>query len=141
MRSTNSLVRRPNTFPSIKWRSRTRNLRWIRRRFQVSSKSQMSSVAKRRPHCSRKEDGPTAYALVGLLVVLDDMSINAARASAMAMLVGMQNANDPSHQAVMDMQDLAQAEKNCSTSPSSSSTRPCASLLLKRTFFTRCPKE
>jgi hypothetical protein len=52
---------------------------------------------------------------VGLIAVLDDMSVNAARASAMAMIVGMepQAGKDPNHSAPMDMQDLAQAEKNC----------------------------
>jgi hypothetical protein len=61
-----------------------------------------------------KKNGPSAYALVGLVGVLDDMSLNAARASSMAIIVGLQQGNpDQQKHAIQDVQDLAQAEKNC----------------------------
>jgi hypothetical protein len=61
-----------------------------------------------------RQNGPSAYALVGLIGVLDDMTLNAARASAVSMVVGLQRGTpEQKHQAAQDMQDLAQAEKNC----------------------------
>jgi hypothetical protein len=61
-----------------------------------------------------KKNGPTAYALVTLVGVLDDMSLNGARASAMSMIVAMQQGSgDSNRHALEDVQDLAQAEKNC----------------------------
>lgn len=61
-----------------------------------------------------KKNGMTAYALVALVGVLDDMSLNAARASAVSVVVGLQGgAADPTHRAAQDMQDFAQVEKNC----------------------------
>jgi hypothetical protein len=63
---------------------------------------------------SIKKNGPSAFALVSLIAVLDDMSLNGARASSMAMIVGMQeNKANPADHAMQDFQDLAQAEKNC----------------------------
>jgi hypothetical protein len=60
------------------------------------------------------KNGPTAYALVGLLGVLDDMSLNAAKASGMAMVVGLEDgSSDQKRHAMQDIQDLAQAGKNC----------------------------
>jgi hypothetical protein len=60
-----------------------------------------------------QKNGPTAFSLVGLIVVLDDMSINAARASSMAMFVSVEDNSSQSKQALRDFPDLAQAEKNC----------------------------
>jgi hypothetical protein len=60
-----------------------------------------------------KKNGPSAYALVGLIAILDDMSLNAARASAVTMIVALQNKTDPKNHAMEDFQNLAQAEKNC----------------------------
>jgi hypothetical protein len=61
-----------------------------------------------------KKNGPTAYALVTLVGVLDDMSLNGARASAMSMIVALQQgAPEANRHALEDVQDLAQVEKNC----------------------------
>ncbi len=61
-----------------------------------------------------RKNGPSAYALVGLVGVLDDMSLNAARASSVSIIVGLQGGNpEQQRHAVQDVQDLAQAEKNC----------------------------
>ena len=61
-----------------------------------------------------KKNGSTAYALVGLIGVLDDMSLNAARASAATMVVALgENKSNPKDNAMQDFIDLAQAEKNC----------------------------
>jgi len=61
-----------------------------------------------------KKNGPSAFALVSLIAVLDDMSLNAARASSMSMIVGMrEDKGDSANHAIQDFQDLAQAEKNC----------------------------
>jgi len=61
-----------------------------------------------------KKNGMSAYALVALVGVLDDMSLNAARASAIAAMVGLQGSSpDSKHRAAQDMQNLAQAGKNC----------------------------
>lgn len=60
-----------------------------------------------------QKNGPTAYSLVALIGVLDDLSLNASKAYAMAMIVGMQEANnDAGRRALQDIQDLAQAGKN-----------------------------
>ncbi len=56
-----------------------------------------------------KKNGSTAVALVSLIAVLDDMSLNAARASASTMLLAV----GEDKQAMQDFQNLAQAEKNC----------------------------
>ena len=56
-----------------------------------------------------KKNGSTAVALVSLIAVLDDMSLNGARASAVAMLL----AAGEDKRAMQDFQNLAQAEKNC----------------------------
>ena len=57
-----------------------------------------------------RKNGSSAYELVGLIAVLDDMSLNAARASAAAMLVEIEgHSNNSDH----DFLALAQAEKNC----------------------------
>jgi hypothetical protein len=61
-----------------------------------------------------KKNGMTAYALVALVDVLDDMSLNAAKASSIAVIVGLRETSPDSRQrAGQDMQDLAQAGKNC----------------------------
>lgn len=61
-----------------------------------------------------KENGSSAYALVGLIAILDDMSLNAARASAMTMILALEeDKTDPKNHAMEDFQNLAQAEKNC----------------------------
>ena len=61
-----------------------------------------------------RKNGRSAYALVALIAVLDDMSLNAARATAMATLVAVQaGSSDQNSHAMLDVQDLAQAEKNC----------------------------
>lgn len=63
---------------------------------------------------SIKKNGPTAEALVGLISILDDLSLNGARASSVAMIVAMKDASSNSgRQALQDVQSLAQAEKNC----------------------------
>ena len=55
----------------------------------------------------------SAYALVALVGILDDMSLNAAKASAVTVIVGFQgDTPDSKHRAVQDMQDLAQPGKN-----------------------------
>ncbi len=61
-----------------------------------------------------KKNGSTGVSLVSLIVVLDDMSLNATRASAETMLVaaGEDRANPKNH-AMQDFQDLAQAGTNC----------------------------
>jgi hypothetical protein len=52
--------------------------------------------------------------LVGLIAILDDMSLNAARASAATTIVALQeDKSDPKNHAMSDFLDLAQAEKNC----------------------------
>jgi hypothetical protein len=61
-----------------------------------------------------KKNGSTAVSLVSLLTILDDMSLNGARASASTMIVAMsEDKSNPSNHAMQDFQDLAQAEKNC----------------------------
>jgi hypothetical protein len=61
-----------------------------------------------------KKNGMTANALVALIGVLDDMSLNASRAAGVAKMVGLQGRDaDSKHRAAQDMQDLAQAGKNC----------------------------
>jgi hypothetical protein len=61
-----------------------------------------------------KKNGMSAYALVALVGVLDDMSLNAAKASGIAVVVGLRESSpDSKHRAGQDMQDLAQAGKNC----------------------------
>jgi tRNA splicing ligase len=61
-----------------------------------------------------KKNGSTAVSLVSLLTILDDMSLNGARASASTMIVAMrEDRSNPSNHAMQDFQDLAQAEKNC----------------------------
>lgn len=61
-----------------------------------------------------KKNGSTAVALVTLISILDDMSLNGARASAAMMLVAAsEDRTKPSNHAMQDFQDIAQAEKNC----------------------------
>jgi hypothetical protein len=61
-----------------------------------------------------KKNGSSAYALVGLIAILDDMSLNGARASAATALVALrENQADPKNHARSDFVSLAQAEKNC----------------------------
>ncbi len=61
-----------------------------------------------------KKNGSSAYALVGLIAILDDMSLNAARASAATTLVALEeNRSDPANHAKDDFLSLAQSEKNC----------------------------
>ena len=61
-----------------------------------------------------RKNGSSAYALVGLIAILDDMSLNGARASAAATLVALEeNDSDPNNHAKIDFVSLAQAEKNC----------------------------
>jgi hypothetical protein len=61
-----------------------------------------------------KKNGMTAYALVALVGVLDDMSLNAAKASSIVVIVGLQQSTPESkRRAGQDMLDLAQAGKNC----------------------------
>ena len=56
----------------------------------------------------------SAYALVALIGVLDDMSLNAAKASGIAVVVGLRESSpDSKRRDGQDMQDLAQAGKNC----------------------------
>lgn len=60
------------------------------------------------------KNGSSAYGLVGLIAILDDMSLNGARASAATMLVAVQeSSSDPKNHAANDLLNLAQAEKNC----------------------------
>jgi predicted nucleic acid-binding Zn-ribbon protein len=61
-----------------------------------------------------RKNGSTAVALVSLLTILDDMSLNAAKASSETMIVALSQdkASRNSH-AMQDFQDLAQAGKNC----------------------------
>ena len=63
-----------------------------------------------------RKNGSSAYALVAFIAILDDMSLNAAKASAAAMLLAVAgnaptNRNNP---ALTDFVSLAQAGKNCS---------------------------
>jgi hypothetical protein len=61
-----------------------------------------------------KKNGSTAVALVSLLTILDDMSLNAQKASAQVMLVAMlEDRTDRTNHGMQDFQDLAQAGKNC----------------------------
>lgn len=61
-----------------------------------------------------KKNGTSAYSLVALIGILDDMSLNAARASAAATLVALkEDRTDPKNHAMDDFVSLAQAEKNC----------------------------
>ena len=61
-----------------------------------------------------RKNGPSAYALVGLLAVLDDMTINATRAYAVTMVVATgESSSNPKDRAMQDFQNLAQAGKNC----------------------------
>ena len=61
-----------------------------------------------------QKNGPSAYALVGLIAILDDMSLNAARATAELMLLGIQeDRSNPKSHAMDDLQSVAGAEKNC----------------------------
>ncbi|WP_158943154.1 hypothetical protein [Granulicella sp. S190] len=61
-----------------------------------------------------KKNGSTAVALVSLITILDDMSLNAQKASAQVMLVAMrEDRSVRSNHGMQDFQDLAQAGKNC----------------------------
>jgi hypothetical protein len=61
-----------------------------------------------------RKNGRSAYALVGLIAILDDMTINATRAYAVTMLVASgESSSNPKDRAMQDFQDLAQAGKNC----------------------------
>ena len=61
-----------------------------------------------------KKNGSTAVALVSLIAILDDMSLNGARASAATMMVAVsEDRGNPSNHAMQDFQEIAQAEKNC----------------------------
>jgi hypothetical protein len=61
-----------------------------------------------------RKNGSSAFALVGLNAILDDMSLNGARASAATTLVALkEDRSDPKSHAMNDFLSLAQAEKNC----------------------------
>lgn len=61
-----------------------------------------------------KTNGSSAVALIGLLAILDDMSLNATGAYAQAEMVAVEeNRSNPKNDAMADWQDLAQAGKNC----------------------------
>jgi hypothetical protein len=61
-----------------------------------------------------KKNGMSAYALVFLVKILDNMSLNAGRASTVAVFVQFQgDTPDLKHRAALDMQDISQAGKNC----------------------------
>jgi hypothetical protein len=61
-----------------------------------------------------RKNGPSAYALVGLIAILDDMTINATRAYAVTMLVATEEgSSNPKDRAMQDFLSLAQAGKNC----------------------------
>jgi hypothetical protein len=61
-----------------------------------------------------KKNGSSAVALVSLIAVLDDMSLNGARASAETMLLAVtEDKSDRTNHAMQDFLDIAQAEKNC----------------------------
>jgi hypothetical protein len=66
-----------------------------------------------------RKNGSSAWALVVLVTILDDMSLNAAKASAATTLVALEeNRNDPNAHAMSDFQDLAQVGKIAITYPS-----------------------
>lgn len=56
-----------------------------------------------------KKNGSTAVALVSLIAVLDDLSLNGARASAFTMVLAVGD----DKLAMQDFKNIAQAEKNC----------------------------
>jgi hypothetical protein len=61
-----------------------------------------------------RKNGSSAYALVGLVIILDDMSLNATRAYAVTMVVALgENRSDLKSHGTDDFQNLAQAGKNC----------------------------
>lgn len=61
-----------------------------------------------------RKNGPTAVALVSLLTILDDMSLNAAKASSATMLVAIsQDKSNRDNPAMQNFLNLAQAGKNC----------------------------
>ena len=61
-----------------------------------------------------RKNGSSAYALVGLIAILDDMTLNASRASAAVTIVAMQERqSDPNNHGMVDFQALAQAGQNC----------------------------
>jgi hypothetical protein len=60
-----------------------------------------------------RKNGPSAYALVGLIAILDDMTINATRAYAVTMLVATGEGSSTKDRAMQDFLSLAQAGKNC----------------------------
>jgi hypothetical protein len=61
-----------------------------------------------------KKSGSTGASLLSMLTVLDDMSLNASKASAAAMMVAVtENRSVKTNHAMQDFQDLAQAGKNC----------------------------
>jgi hypothetical protein len=61
-----------------------------------------------------RKNGPSAYALVGLVAILDDMSLHATRAYAVTMVSTLgESRSDFKSQGMQDIQSLAQAAKNC----------------------------
>jgi tRNA splicing ligase len=61
-----------------------------------------------------KKNGSTGVALLSLLTILDDMSLNAQKASAVVMIVALrEDKTNRNNHAMQDFQDLAQAGKNC----------------------------
>lgn len=61
-----------------------------------------------------QKNGSTAVSLVSLLAILDDMSLNAAKATAATMMVAIsQNKADSDSHGMQDFQEIAQAGKNC----------------------------
>jgi len=59
-----------------------------------------------------KKNGMSAHSLVVLVGILDDMSLNVARASAIEVMMGLQgDTPDIKHHAAQDKVDLAQAGK------------------------------
>ena len=63
---------------------------------------------------ANRKNGPSAYALVGLVSILDDMSLNATRAYAVTMVVALgETRSDLKSHEMEDIQSLAQAGKNC----------------------------
>jgi hypothetical protein len=60
-----------------------------------------------------RKNGSTAYALVGLLVVLDDMTINATKAYAATILVAARVPGPAGHDAAADVVNLAKAGQKC----------------------------
>jgi len=61
-----------------------------------------------------KKDGSSGTSLLSILTILDDMSLNAAKASSAAMLVALtEDRSIKTNHGMQDFQDLAQAGKNC----------------------------